>query len=187
MYVTDEMIEQMVALYGRPQKAVFRHSVDDKELRRIQSSKKHGRNHDVTLYVFKDDKVAVIAKPFYPPKLYRAPSGGLKPGEDFHEGIYREAMEEIGCRIELTRFLLQTEAWFEYNKQDLFWRSFVFQANYISGDFKFTDHYEIKEARLASLDEFDAFSEIMRQSDIGGLHYRAALHDAIVKLLELPA
>jgi len=183
MYVTNEMIEQMEELYGVPVKASFTFDVTEREFKRIRSSQKHGRNHDVTMYIRKDDRLVVIAKHAYPPGLYRAPSGGLKPGEDFHDGIYRETAEETGCEIGLDRFLLRTSASFAYNNDSIDWRSFVFTADYLRGDFQFTDHREIREVRLARLDEFDTFARIMQRMDIGGLHYRAALHEVVRELM----
>ncbi len=183
MFVTDNMIAEMAAKYGTPQEREFHFGVARKELDRIRSSQKQGRNHDVTLYIQKDDRLVVIAKHMYPPNLYRAPSGGLQPGEQFEEGIAREVTEETGCRIELERFLLRTFAWFKYRHDAIFWRSFVFLARYAGGDFKFTDHSEIREVRLAAWSEFDSFGHIMRTMDIGGLDYRAALHEAVVELL----
>jgi len=67
MYVTDNMIAEMAARYGKPVLKNFSFKVDEEEVNRIGSSQKHGRNHDVTLYVQKDDKIVVIAKHFYPP------------------------------------------------------------------------------------------------------------------------
>ena len=173
----------MAAAYGQPGLAAFEFNVKPDEYRRILRSQKDGRNHDITLYIRKNDQVVVIAKPFYPPGLYRAPSGGLQPGEDFRSGAEREAMEETGCRIEFEKFLLRTEVAFVCGRDRIDWRSFVFQAHYAGGNFEFTDKREIKEVRLASLDEFTGFSRIMRASEIGGLHYRAALHDAVKGLL----
>ncbi len=184
MFVTDQMISDIIAQYGQPELKRFEISVSEKEYQRIRSSQKNGRNHDVTLYIFKDDKLIVIAKPFYPPGLFRAPSGGLNPGEEFIVGAYREAHEETGCEIELEKFLLQTEVYFKTKDKSLKWRSFVFLAKYLSGNFEFTDTREIKEVRLANLTEFKQFSKIMRESQIGGLHYRAALHDTVKELLK---
>ena len=127
----------------------------------------------------------VIAKHFYPPGLYRAPSGGIRPGEDILAGINREVWEETGCKINLERFLLETEVIFTSAIGDIEWNSYVFQAGYRSGDFSFTDHREIREVKLARLHEFKEYAVIMRQTDIGGLHYRAALHETIEKLLEV--
>jgi len=186
MYVSEEIIGRMTALYGVPHRAVFKFSIDDAEYQRIKLSQKNGRNHDFTLYISKGERIIVIAKHSYPPALYRAPSGGIKPNEDVHEGIRREVIEETGCEIELQRFLLRSEVSFTSNLSSIEWNTFVFQAKYLRGDFKFTDHREIREVRLASLSEFEAFSTIMRQSKIGGLHYRAALHEAVQELLLSP-
>lgn len=190
MFVTEEMIARMVEQFGQPKRAEFRIEVTSEELDRIRSSQKQGRDHDVTLYIHKDGRIVVIAKPMYPPGMYRAPSGGLKPGESIVEGIDREVAEETGCRIELERFLLRTDVMFVHtdasgdgDEDSIRWRSLVFQARYVSGDFQFTDHEEIVEVRLATLDEFEEFSRIMRGTAIGGLHYRAWLHDTVKGLL----
>ena len=40
-----------------------------------------------------------------------------------------------------------------------------------------------KRMPFADLSEFDRFSQIMRDMPVGGLHYRAALHDTVKDLL----
>ena len=192
MFVTEKMIAEVAEQFGQPLQTEFRIEATSEELNRIRSSQKDGRNHDVTLYIHKDDRIVVIAKPMYPPGMYRAPSGGLKPGESIVDGIDREVAEETGCRIELERFLLRTDVTFtrandsgDGQKDSIQWRSLVFQARYSSGDFQFTDHNEISEVRLATLDEFEEFSRIMRGTTVGGLHYRARLHDTVKGLLSL--
>lgn len=186
MFVTDEMVREMERQYGVPAFREFTIPSTSIELQRIRSSQKEGRNHDVTLYIEKDDKLIVIAKHPYPPGLFRAPSGGLHPGESFTEGINREAHEETGCKIEVLRFLLRTSVLFQTaeEKADVVkWRSFVFQAKYVSGDFSYTDHDEISAVRLADWSEFGKFGRIMRQSESAGLHYRAELHEVVAGLL----
>jgi 8-oxo-dGTP pyrophosphatase MutT (NUDIX family) len=183
MYVTDDMIAGMEVGYGNPSRVSFGFDVSEEEYSRIRGSQKHGRNHDLTLYIRKVDKLAVIAKPFYPPGLYRAPSGGLKPGESFIDGINREMAEEVGCEIQLDRFILRTSVTFTHGSDRIDWRSFVFTADYVRGDFQFTDHDEISEVHLAEWGEFDKFGKIMRSSTLGGLHYRAALHGTVKRLI----
>ena len=191
MYVTDDMIAEMQARFGRPAHKSFR--FETPEFDYIRSTQTNGRNHDVTIYMVKDGKVAVIAKHFYPPDLYRAPSGGLKPGENFITGTKREMREEIGCDIEPERFLLTTSVDFirQGIKADIpdendiiHWRSFVFLARYLSGDFRFTDKREIRGVRLADWSEFDGFCRTMRTLSKGGFHYRAALHEAVMDTLQ---
>ena len=183
MYVTDDMIAQMEVGYGISSRVSFGFDVSEEEYSLIRGSQKHGRNHDVTLYIRKGEMLAVIAKPFYPPGLYRAPSGGLKPGESFIDGINREIAEEVGCEIQLDRFILRTSVTFTQGNNSIAWRSFVFTADYVRGDFQFTDHHEISEVHLATWGEFDQFGRIMRSSTLGGLHYRAALHETVKRLV----
>ncbi|MBD3257224.1 NUDIX domain-containing protein [candidate division GN15 bacterium] len=186
MYVTDEMIAEMVRDYGSPDEARYRIETTDREIRRIRSSQRDGRNHDVTLYVEKDDKLIVIAKHMYPPGLFRAPSGGLHRGETFQDGVRREMKEEIGCEVKLDQFLLKTSVDFVHDDDTVFWRSFVFTGRYVSGDFKYTDHHEIREVALVDWSEFTRFGSMMRQTEIGGLHYRAELHETVARLLDKP-
>lgn len=183
MFVTEEMIQGMVERFGSPHRESYRFEVTPQEFQRIRSSQKNGRNHDVTLYVEKDDKLIVIAKPFYPKGIFRAPSGGLNPGESFDDGIRREMGEELGCEIELEHFVLRTSVEFVNNGDNIHWRSFVFLARYVRGDFNYTDHHEIREVKQVDWEDFKDFSRWMRQTEIGGLHYRAALHDTVLKLL----
>ena len=187
MFVTEAMIGEMERRYGAPGLRRFDISATKKELDRIRSSQKDGRNHDVTLYIEKDERLIVTAKHPYPPGLFRAPSGGLHPGESFLDGINREAQEETGCVIKLGRFLLRTSVYFadeDDPHNTVFWRSFIFSAKYVSGDFAYTDHHEISDVRLAEWSEFTTFGRIMRQSDSAGLHYRAALHESVANLLQ---
>lgn len=185
MYVTREMVDGMIAKYGRPETAQFVYPLNEREYQMILRSKAKGRHHDFTLYVTHGDDFIVIAKHTYPPGLYRAPSGGLNPGEPFETGIAREAMEEIGCMIALDKFLLESKVTFTYNEASIKWTSYVFSAHYVSGDFQFTDHHEIREVKLAKLSEFETYCRIMHSTDVGGFHYRAALHERVAPLLKL--
>ena len=189
MYLTNQMISQMESLYGVPEERSFR--MEAPEFDFIRSTQTHGRNHDITIYMAKENQVAVIAKHFYPKGLFRAPSGGLKPGESFEVGVDREMAEEIGCEIKLERFLLRTAVDFVREgsvepvdeKDVIHWRSFVFLASYVSGDFGFTDKREIRETKLADWSEFAGFCQTMRGLNKGGFHYRAALHEAVAEVL----
>lgn len=186
MFVTDSLIRLMEDRYGVPDRRSFDIPCTSRELDRIRGSQKEGRNHDVTLYIRKEKQWIVMAKHVYPPGLFRAPSGGLHPGERFEDGIARELGEETGCEATLQRFLLRTDVTFRADDRRLYWRSFVFLGEYLRGDFRYTDHHEIREVRLAEWAEFAVWGRVMRGLDMGGLHYRAALHERVASLLDLP-
>ena len=183
MFVSEHTIETWSARYGVPQRWTHVQTVTPPDYGIISDSQKHGRRHDITLYIEGDGQIAVIAKPFYPPGLYRAPSGGLEPDESLEAGAAREALEETGLHIELDRYLLATTVLFECGgKSTIEWRTHVFSATTTDRALSPTDHHEIREARWAAPEEFAAFSVIMRQSRRGGLLYRAALHEQVARV-----
>ncbi|MBK7141848.1 MAG: NUDIX hydrolase [bacterium] len=194
MFVTDELIREMEERFGVPVAKSFRIPSTTTELQRIASSQKSGRNHDVTLYVQMGEKWIVIAKHAYPEGLFRSPSGGLHPGEDFLTGINREVAEELGCRIRVDRFLLKTDVEFflepvtptDANQTPIHWRSWVFLATYLDGDFNYTDHDEIREVKVVDWEQFAEYGKIMRTTDTAGLHYRAQLHESVAEILGKP-
>jgi hypothetical protein len=163
MFVTDEMIRGMEERFGAPVAKSYCIPSTRTELQRIASSQKSGRNHDVTLYVQMGEKWIVIA-------------------------------EELGCRIRVERFLLKTDVEFfldpvtptDAMQTPIHWRSWVFLATYLDGDFNYTDHDEIREVKLVDWDQFAEYGKIMRTTGSGGLHYRAQLHEAVAEILGKP-
>jgi len=150
------------------------------EFEMLKRSMSDGRNSDATLFIFKDKKVIVNAKPWYPEGLYRAPSGGIKPGEDIELSAKREAYEETGAEIELIKYILRIQVTFTCSQEAVNWTSHVFTAKYLSGDLRPIDTREIKEVNLMSLEKLDSLKEKLLAQDSGGLHYRAALTEAAI-------
>ncbi|MCJ7578810.1 MAG: NUDIX hydrolase [candidate division Zixibacteria bacterium] len=175
---TFENIEQR---FGIPRQLSMSFPMNLLEFQNLKDSMKDGRNSDVTLFVFKDNKIIVIAKPWYPKGLYRAPSGGLRPDEDLELCALREAYEETGAKIELGKYILRIHVTFTSHEDKVNWTSHVFTAKYLSGDLKPVDTREIREVNLLSLDELFALKEKLLESDSGGLCYRAALTEAAIK------
>ncbi|UCE65735.1 MAG: NUDIX hydrolase [Candidatus Zixiibacteriota bacterium] len=178
-----QQIPLMESLFGYPDELAFVQPVTADEYKRIAGSMKNRRAHDLTLYIKKDDGYIFIAKHFYPPGLYRAPSGAARPGEDFKDGALREAREETGVEIELVKYIMRINVRFENEADRIDWTSHIFLANYISGDIEPQDKREIKEARLIFPDEIPGFAEKMRETKIGGLNYRAFLTVEVGKRL----
>jgi 8-oxo-dGTP pyrophosphatase MutT (NUDIX family) len=183
MYFNARMIQEVADRYGYPPLLAMAAPVNSEEYQFIRSTQSYGRCHDVTLYIFKGNKVIVNSKHHYPRGLYRAPSGGLKPGESFEEGVAREAYEETGAKIEICKYILQINVNFICGTHYIPWRTHVFSAKYLSGKIAPVDIVEIRQARLAELSEFEKYRNIIAGMDSGGLQYRARLHDEVMKVL----
>jgi 8-oxo-dGTP pyrophosphatase MutT (NUDIX family) len=176
--------EDIVKRYGVPRELTMSFPMTPAEFNNLKDSMKDGRNSDVTLFIFKDNKIIVIAKPWYPQGLYRAPSGGLKPDEDLELCAIREAYEETGAKIKLEKYILRIYVTFVCNEDKVNWTSHVFTAKYISGDLMPIDTKEIREVNLLSLVELAGLKEKLLESNSGGLHYRAALTEAAIEMIK---
>ena len=174
----------MESSYGLPEELGYTQPVTPREYDRIFASMKHGRAHDITLYIGKDGGYIFTAKHFYPPGLYRAPSGGVKPGENFEDGAKREALEETGAEIKLLKYILRIKVRFENESKYIDWTSHIFTAEYIKGEIEPHDKHEIKEERLIYPDEIPGFISKMKATGIGGLNYRAFLTGEVKKRLD---
>ena len=184
MYVTYHHIQQAADKYGYPPVIQMVAPVDKGEFEFIRSTQHYGRCHDITMFIFRGQEILVIAKHDYPQGLYRPPSGAIKPWETLVEGAVREAYEETGCQVELTRYVLQVNVIFTDGRGHIPWKSHVFTARYLDGTPKPIDTREIKKVKFATLPDFETYKEIIRtKTASGGLNYRARLHDEVLGLL----
>jgi 8-oxo-dGTP pyrophosphatase MutT (NUDIX family) len=174
-------LKDIEKVFGKPRELIMSYSMSPAEFQGLKDSMKDGRNSDVTLFIFKEGKAIVIAKPWYPKGLYRAPSGGLKPDEDLELCAKREAYEETGAEVELEKYILRIYVAFTCDDEKVNWTSHIFTARYISGDLKPVDTKEIREVNVLSLDQLAGLTEKLLESDSGGLHYRAALTEAAIR------
>ncbi len=175
------MLKEIEKKYGTPRELTMTFPMNQSEFNMLKGSMRDGRNSDATLFIFKEDKVIVIAKPWYPEGLYRAPSGGIKPGEDMELSAKREAYEETGAEIELEKYILRIHVTFSCGQEAVNWTSHIFTANYLSGDLQPIDTQEIKKVTLMSLKELASLKKRLLAQESGGLHYRAALTQAAIK------
>src|SRR5512138_121301 len=112
MYITAEIIGEIEARYGAPDEVAWQFEMLPREFDMVRRSQKHDRAHDVTVFIIEGERVVVIKKPMYRPGVYRAPSGGIAPGEAFEAGAMREAYEETGLEVALERYLVRARAKF---------------------------------------------------------------------------
>ncbi|MCL5266213.1 MAG: NUDIX hydrolase [Chloroflexi bacterium] len=195
MYVDGEIIKEAEARFGIPKDISLQFEIDDRELAIVRGSRKNQRSHDITMFIFldgrgngnvrtKDARLAVIRKRSFPPGAYRAPSGGLKPGEPLEAGAMREAHEETGLEVELERYLVRIHATFTHGNEIEKWVSHVFSARVVGGDLEPIDTDEIEGATFVNLRELQGpIRDILLGSKRGLLAYRVALTDFTVKTL----
>lgn len=181
--------------FGTPSLLTASHEITAAELMPIRRSERKGRHHDVTLYIFAADDVAlgkslaparlaVIAKSSYPAGGYRPPGGGVHPGETIEQGARREALEETGLHVALTRYLVRSTVRFTCGEDYADWTTHVFAAvaaqHPLPDRLQPLDTDEISEARWVSLTELQSeVREVLLRSGRGLFAYRVALHDAV--------
>ena len=186
MYISAETLIELEQKYGAPSEVSLAYEMRPFEFDMVRRSRKHGRAHDVTLFIISESRIVVIKKPMYPEGAYRAPSGGIAPGEGFEEGTLREGYEETGLTVALESYLLRARVKFTSAGQEIDWTTHVFTALATAGTLNPVDTHEIVEARLASIDELTgSIKEALLQSGSTGLRYRADLCDLVIeKLIE---
>ena len=79
MYITYRHIQEVADRYGYPPVIQMAAPVDEREFDFIRSTQSFGRSHDITMFIFREKKILVIAKHHYPPGLFRPPSGAANP------------------------------------------------------------------------------------------------------------
>ncbi|HET8678040.1 MAG TPA: NUDIX hydrolase [Blastocatellia bacterium] len=184
MYISAEAIRDIERKYGTPAEVHLSYEMTGREFDMVRRSQKHDRAHDITLFILEGDSLVVIKKPMYPPGAYRAPSGGINPGEGFEEGSIREAYEETGLSVELEEYVLRARVKFTNESEAIDWTSHVFTANPVGGALEPIDVHEIVEARFATLDELNGpINEALIASGSTGLRYRAELGDIVTEML----
>ncbi len=184
MYVAAEIIAEVEARYGSPEEVALTYEMTRREFDFVRSTQKHGRAHDITFFILEQNRVLLIKKPPYPPGAYRAPSGGIEPGEPFEAGVAREAYEETGLTIALGHYLFRFCVRFACEDEVIDWTTHVVTATPTGGTLCPVDTVEIAEARYASVSEINgSIREALLSSGSTGLRYRADLSDRVMSKL----
>jgi ADP-ribose pyrophosphatase YjhB (NUDIX family) len=184
MYVDAKLVEEIEAKLGEPEVLCLEHEIGDREMAFVRASQKHGRAHDITLFIFNNDHLALIRKPMFRWPIFRAPSGGLEPGESFEGGAKREALEETGLEIELEEYLLRIHVRFTGGEDHLDWTSHIFKARAVGGRLEAQDTTEIAETKYGTLEDLQGpIRDALLSSGRGLLEYRVALTDATLAVL----
>jgi ADP-ribose pyrophosphatase YjhB (NUDIX family) len=182
VHVTEAVLAPIRELYGTPTLLHWEGEVSEPELALVTYDA--ARRHDVTLFVYNGERLALIRKPHFPPDIWRTPGGGVKPGEDFVAAVVREGLEETGAQIELERYVVRADAVFRLGTEAIPWQTHVFSARTDADRLDPLDTVEIAEARWGTAQEL-AGPIRDRQLATGRAlwRYRVALHDAALAAL----
>ena len=185
MHVDETVLARVRERFGDPALLDWEAEVSDRELEMIMWNP--SRRHDVTLFVFKGERLALIRKPHFPEGIWRTPGGGIKPDEGFVTGVVREAREELGVGVEPTRYLVEARAVFRYADRAVPWRTHVLAATTSAEDLAPVDTDEIAEARWGTAAELAGpIRERLLATGRALWRYRVALHDAALAQLAKP-
>jgi len=184
MHLTEAVLAPLRERYGEPRPLRWEGELSAEEFTLAGSSAE--RRHDVTFFVFDPaGRLALIQKPSYPEGVWRPPGGGVQPGERFETGVEREAMEELGIRIELERFLVTTDATFRCADDVIDWRTHVFSGRTEDEELAPIDTHEISAARWGTNEELAGpIRARLLETGRALWRYRVALHDAALDELE---
>jgi ADP-ribose pyrophosphatase YjhB (NUDIX family) len=182
VHITEAVLKPLRDRYGEPVLLEWEGEISEHE--HALATYDPDRMHDVTLFILNGARLALIRKPQFERGVWRPPGGGVKAGEDFVEGVRREALEETGLEVELERYLVVAEARFLYEPHAVPWRTHVFLARTSGEQLAPRDREEIAGARWGTLDELAGpLRERLLQTDRAFWRYRVALHDAALGAL----
>ena len=182
MHVDESVLSGVRARFGEPVTLHWEGELTEQEWRLATYNPR--RTHDVTLFIENGDRLALIRKPHFTEGVWRPPGGGIKPGEDFAAGAAREALEETGLRVEVTRYLVDARVRFTWAGSELDWRTHVVSA--VTGDAALDprDADEIAAARWGSVGELQGpVRETLLATGRALWRYRVALHDRALEAL----
>ena len=188
MSTREEEKEALERKLGTPVLRSWEYEIGKWEYDVVDGSMCDGRAHDVTFFIRKGDdpyKVVVVRKPFFPPGAFRAPSGAATRSETLEQGALREAHEETGLDVELTRYVARIEAKFTSgDREPIRWTTHVLEARQIGGSLQPIDVVEIAEARWATLEQIQGpIRQVLLDSGWDLFRYRVALTDLTVDAL----
>jgi 8-oxo-dGTP diphosphatase len=182
VHVDEATLAPLRERYGEPVRLEWEGEISERE--HSLATYNPNRAHDVTLFIFNRERLALIRKPDFQAGIWRPPGGGVKPGEDFVAGVQREALEETGLRVTLQRYLVDATARFVYVPYDVPWRTHVFSAMTEDDELAPQDTEEIEAARWGTLPELSGpLRERLLVTGRAFWRYRVALHDAAAEAL----
>lgn len=184
--IDTEELAALGARYGTPGRHSFRIQADD-YIYRYRWGRESDRRAEV-VFAIQDpvEGIWVHAKPHYPDRIFRLPSGGVHWDEPVEQALLREVAEETGLQVTVERFLALVEYEFHRGDSTVSFASYIFYLRSAGGTPIFQDgepisaFYGVPRWKLALLaDAMRALNGDRR----GWGQWRSLAHDVVYEYL----
>jgi len=135
-------LEEVIKHFGTPKTRTYHLRVDEAAYIWWNKITKERAGEVVLLIRRPNGKFLLHAKKFYPPGVYRVPTGGIHPGENLSTAIHREVQEETGLLVEIEQFLGIAHYEIEKNGAILHFVSYLFLLDEKGGELHSQDPEE---------------------------------------------
>jgi ADP-ribose pyrophosphatase YjhB (NUDIX family) len=189
--MSQEELEALVRRFGEPRSQdhtiEVSHKTYDHWMRKVYTGSVSCRGEVIMVIVRHNGKVLLHTKDFYPPGVYRLPSGRVLWKEKVEEALHHEVEEETGLDVRVERFLGLIEYQFCCQSRSIPFVSYVFQLQELGGELSCRDHQEgIIGFREATIGELSSVAEqlehlVPQWQDWG--NFRAIAHRFVKEML----
>jgi 8-oxo-dGTP pyrophosphatase MutT (NUDIX family) len=185
--IDEREIEELAEKYGHPECRCYSLEVSKKNFENWGRALVNKRRGEVVFVAQQPAGLILHSKDFYPPGIYRLPSGGVRWGESVLSALHREAWEEMGLKLEVERFLGLLEYKLCCQWETVPFVSYVFLVRGSKGKPVPNDKEEhILSFRQVSVAELPAVAASLRSlegdwRDWG--EFRAIVHDFVVEMM----
>ena len=135
-------IMALAARYGMPARQRCRLEVADETFAVWAATRQQKCGEAVLFILRRNGNLILHTKTFYPPGVYRVPSGGIQCGEALLDAVQRETHEETSLTVAVERFLTVIEFEFRCADRRLLLQSFLFLLKETGGELKVGDANE---------------------------------------------
>lgn len=185
--IDEQEIEGLAKQYGPTARRCYSLEVSEKNFADWGRALVNKRRGEVVMVIQQPAGLVLHSKDFYPPGIYRLPSGGVRWGESVLSALHREAWEELGLKLQVERFLGLLEYKLCCQWETMPFVSYVFLAR--GGERKLVPNDKeehILSFRQVPVAELPAVAANLRSlegewRDWG--EFRAIAHDFVVEML----
>ena len=184
---TDNEMESLIALFGKPEKRFVRMQADEYliQTRRMRANKRRG---EIVIALQRpENRILLHRKSWYEPGVYRLPTGGIKQDEGIADALERELREETGLNMLQAAFLGILQVELVADQANIRFDSYVFHVMRAEGNVRLPiSHEDISDFQDIEIEALPGVSMNLRAiapPRRGWGHWRAIAHDFVYEKL----